>query len=117
MAQPSGDSKRAPLREPPITADPLALRELQENAANSQLDNELTPDAPDLPPPLVLLDGQSLPPSHEFVDGDFDALSPAEATPPGESPLGAPPPPPMLPPRPLPPINGASKVPLTAPPL
>ena len=118
VAQPPGDSKRAPLREPPITADPLALRELQENAANSQLDNELTPDAPDLPPPLVLLDGQSLPPSPEFVDGDFDALSPAEATPPGESPLGAPPPPPLMParPLPLPPINGASKVPLTAPP-
>jgi len=121
LTQPPGDAKRAPLREPPITADPLALRELQENAANSTLENELTPEAPDLPPPLVLLDGQPLPQEPEFVNGEADALAPAEVMPPGDYPLGAPAPPPLLPPRlqqpqPLPPIKGASKPALVAPP-
>jgi hypothetical protein len=105
LAQPPGSAKRAPLREPPITADPLALRELQESAANSTLENELTPEAPDLPPPLVLLDGQPLPQEPEFLNGDADALAPAEAMPPGDFPLGAPTPPPLLPPRPLPPVQ------------
>ena len=61
---------RSPLREPPITADPMALRELQESGANSPHSDEATPLVPDLPPPLLLQDGQELPDDPEAITAD-----------------------------------------------
>jgi len=94
--KPSGSgaatTKGQPLREPPITADPLALRELQEKDAASKA-GELVPLAPDLPPPLVLEDGQELPRDAEMDIGTpgLDAgVSDSEG-------LGAPTPPPLPP--------------------
>ncbi|MEC8442079.1 MAG: hypothetical protein VXZ59_07160 [Cyanobacteriota bacterium] len=101
------DSDRAPLREPPITADPLVLREQPRpiEAAPNRLDDSLIPVdpepfiplPPDLPPP-VLLD-----------DSVLDAPSLIEPKPgmsdqPDQADLfdGAPPPP-ELPPLPSPP--------------
>ncbi|MCP9807443.1 hypothetical protein KBY71_13075 [Cyanobium sp. T1B-Tous] len=58
-------SRKAPLREPPISADPLALRERQEQAANSPAITGVELEAlglpSDLPQPLVLPEGDMLP--------------------------------------------------------
>jgi len=107
----NGSNLRSPLREPPITADPMALRALQESEQNGLSGEEKLPLAPDLPPPLLLLDGQDLPANPEATSADpslaaptpqADAVSPATAQPPGSMPQGAAPPAP--PPLPLPPM-------------
>jgi len=107
----NGSNLRSPLREPPITADPMALRALQESEQNGLSGEEKPPLAPDLPPPLLLLDGQDLPANPEATSADpslaaptpqADAVSPATAQPPGSMPQGAAPPAP--PPLPLPPM-------------
>jgi hypothetical protein len=68
----SPPSPGAPLREPPITADPLVLRERQQQdspAPGQPAATEL-PLPPDLPPPLVLQEGQQLPSDPEAVRPD-----------------------------------------------
>nr|WP_255007729.1 hypothetical protein [Cyanobium sp. ATX 6F1] len=62
-------SQGAPLREPPITADPTALRERQQQDSPSLGQPAATelPLPPDLPPPLVLQEGQQLPSDPEAV--------------------------------------------------
>ena len=100
---------RSPLREPPITADPMALRELQQSGDDSVHSEEATPLAPDLPPPLLLQEGQQLPADPEATaadpqaepvipGGSSDALAPVEADSASGTPIGAPPPPPLPPP-------------------
>ena len=78
----------SPLREPPISADPLALRQRQSedngNAAASGTSNERLELPADLPPPLVLPEGTPLP-------GDGRATT-NPATPQGMPPLQEPPP-------------------------
>ena len=110
---PKREGLQSPLREPPITADPMALR-LQENDPEAITREDTAPLAPDLPPPLVLQDGQDLPADPEATSADpalvpaqpmADALNPGVSQPPGAMPQGAPPPPPLLPPlAPLPPL-------------
>ena len=109
---PSRTALRAPLREPPITADPMALRELQRSEDRSVSSDDAIPLAPDLPPPLVLQEGENLPEDPEAVSGEArppDAVQPpgeADATAPDQvdsatgAPVGGPPPPPLLPPPP-----------------
>ena len=101
------DSDRAPLREPPITADPLVLREQPRpiEAEPDRLDDALIPVdpdpfiplPPDLPPP-VLLENPVLdaPKSIEPRPGTADQPEQADVF------EGAPPPP-ELPPIPSPP--------------
>ena len=99
---------RAPLREPPITADPLVLRE-RPSIDRDQLNpdrggdenlhrfNTFLPLPPDLPPPIVL--DESIEPVAPVVEGllrpqsrfDFD--------------LNDAPPPPELPPLELAPLQ------------
>lgn len=59
----------APLREPPITADPLALRERQQTEVPGLggAPPQETPLPPDLPAPLLLQPGQQLPEDPEAV--------------------------------------------------
>ena len=104
------NSDRAPLREPPITADPLVLLETPEkfdSPSNLQDNDPLRTDLewgnpllpPDLPPPLLLREGEALPPAqeiHQRRDPIHD--NPAEIEPP---PLIGAPPLPLLPPPPL----------------
>ena len=103
---PKRDGLQSPLREPPITADPMALR-LQENNPETINPDDSAPLAPDLPPPLLLQDGQELPADPDATTADpalvpaqpqADALNPGVNQPPGAMPQGAPPPPPLLPP-------------------
>ena len=102
-----GDLDRAPLREPPITADPLVLREqpalIRElEPAEPDPDDSWTepqpfaPLPPDLPPPIVL-DEPMLNPAEVLLDESADAAQPDLLQ-------DAPPPPelPPLPPMPLP---------------
>jgi hypothetical protein len=100
---------RSPLREPPITADPIALRELQQNGTSSTGSNQATPLAPDLPPPLLIQQGQALPadPEASSVAPALEAASPAMGSNAITAPEvdsasgaagGAPPPPPLPPP-------------------
>ena len=96
---PNRSRQRSPLREPPITADPMALRELQQEQQNSPSDALTAPLAPDLPPPLLLQDGQQLPADPDAtramparLPAPLPALPGSEATAPVE------PPPPVLPP-------------------
>lgn len=110
---PKREGLKSPLREPPITADPMALRLLQDSeaAATSEDTAQL---APDLPSPLLLQDGMELPADPEATMADpglgpdqpqADALNPAVNQQPGTLPQGAPPPPPLLPPvQPPPPL-------------
>jgi len=56
---PQRPAQSAPLREPPITADPFALRQLQQS--NQPSSPRSLPLAPDLPAPVLLEDGQTLP--------------------------------------------------------
>jgi hypothetical protein len=61
---PSRLALRSPLREPPITADPMALRQIEQSLRTPSTDPaplETTPLPADLPPPLVIQDGQVLP--------------------------------------------------------
>ena len=103
---PKRDGLQSPLREPPITADPMALR-LQENNPEPLSPDAGAPLAPDLPPPLLLQDGQELPADPDATTADpalvpaqpqADALNPGVNQPPGAIPQGAPPPPPLRPP-------------------
>lgn len=105
----------APLREPPITADPMALRDRQqkESPGVAAPAAQETPLPPDLPPPLLLQPGQSLPQDPEAT-GTEPLQAPAAGsgpTPPpaDSSPTERPnalqtpqaPPPPVLPPPPV----------------
>jgi len=101
--------QRSPLREPPITADPMALRELQEKQENSSPGGTAAPMAPDLPPPLLLQQGQQLPADPDATLAEpapaplpaipgADAIAPSEAQMARPTPVGGPPPPPLLPP-------------------
>jgi hypothetical protein len=108
---PKREGLQSPLREPPITADPMALR-LRDNDAESINPEDTAPLAPDLPPPLLLQEGQDLPADPDATSADpalvpalpqADALNPGVNQPPGAMPQGAPPPPPLLPPLAPPP--------------
>ena len=117
----SVDVERAPLREPPITADPLVLREqpgiitAPDEAPSSGFDDgwsapeNFAPLPPDLPPPTLLeepgLNNADAPfdsskadfiPDSDPTD-DVDGLETVDAVPP-------PPELPPLPPAPLPPV-------------
>jgi hypothetical protein len=107
QGNPQRNPQRSPLREPPITADPMALRELQEQLQNSPTDPLSAPLAPDLPPPLLLQEGQQLPADPDATLAEpapLPALPGAEAgaigdpNPAPRQPAGGPPPPPQLPP-------------------
>ena len=101
---------RSPLREPPITADPMALRELQRSDDTGSRSEEAAPLEPDLPPPLLLQEGQNLPADPEAIQAEPvpNQGQPEVPEPVGEAPVemdsasGAPlaPPPPPLPPPP-----------------
>ncbi|MFM7312360.1 MAG: hypothetical protein ACKO0M_04200, partial [Cyanobium sp.] len=108
-SDPSRTALRSPLREPPITADPMALRELQQSGADSDRGEEASPLAPDLPPPLLLQEGQQLPADPEATAADplneppqpgveGEAVAPVEVDSASGAPIGAPPPPPLPPP-------------------
>ena len=110
---PKREGLRSPLREPPITADPMALRELQLSAEAAASSEEAAPLAPDLPPPLLLQEGQDLPANPDATSADpglepappqADALVPGINQQPGTMPKGAAPPPPLLPPLTPPPL-------------
>jgi hypothetical protein len=103
----------SPLREPPISADPLALRQRQ---AEQSLDPEAGVNGgetvvlpPDLPPPLLLPEGQALPVEEASTSLEAASQPPAlreetPAMPQPETSLrvvttpGAPPPPQLPPP-------------------
>ena len=77
---PSRLALRSPLREPPITADPMALRQIEQSLRHPTTDPaplEATPLPPDLPPPLVIQDGQLLPGT---VLDRREAAGPADAS-------------------------------------
>ena len=108
---PKREGLRSPLREPPITADPMALRQLQHSEAAGASSDHTPPLAPDLPPPLLLQEGQELPADPDATTADpglvmpqplGDDADPGVSQKPGSMPQGAPPPPPPLPPPPLP---------------
>ena len=93
---------RAPLREPPITADPLVLREppavLREpEPAELDFDDSWTepqpfvPLPPDLPPPIVL-DEPMLNPAQVLLDEPAPSVVPPPSLP-------------ILPPVPVPPLQ------------
>ena len=92
----------------------MALRELQQSGDDSVRSEEATPLAPDLPPPLLLQEGQQLPADPEATSAEpqaepvipgaeADALDPVEADSASGMPIGAPPPPPLPPPGGAPP--------------
>ena len=102
----SVDLDRAPLREPPITADPLVLREpkavirepepaeldLDDNFDDSWTEPQpFVPLPPDLPPPIVL-DEPMLNPAEVLLDEPAPSVMPPPALPP-------------LPPVPVPPVQ------------
>ena len=78
-------TQSSPLREPPITADPMALRELQRSDDNGGRSAEATPLAPDLPPPLLLQEGETLPLDPEATRAE---QLPSEAQTPAQEPVG-----------------------------
>ncbi len=107
------DGLRSPLREPPITADPMPLRELQRSEETAIRRERPTPLEPDLAPPLLLQEGQELPSDPEATTAEpaptpaipeADALNAGVNEPPGTMPVGAPPPPPLMPPPAPPPL-------------
>ena len=121
----SVDVERAPLREPPITADPLVLREQPgiitepEASPPSGFDDgwsapeSFAPLPPDLPPPTLLeepvLNNSDVPVDPFEVDSSEAIIpdsEPAEDVEGLETVDAAPPPPelPPLPPAPLPPV-------------
>jgi len=106
----SVDLDRAPLREPPITADPLVLREPKavirepepaelgsDDSSDASSDDSWTkpqpfvPLPPDLPPPIVL-DEPMLNPAEVLLDEPAPSVMPPPALPP-------------LPPVPVPPVQ------------
>ncbi|MDA7435506.1 hypothetical protein N8630_00560, partial [Synechococcus sp. AH-601-C19] len=107
---------RQPLREPPITADPLVLRERsdveseQDDLSNSDAETQLWDFdlPPDLPPPVLLQEDQILPEDPEAWPepipqtpglNEEESVSSAEDE---KSIIYGAPPPPVLPPPPLP---------------
>jgi hypothetical protein len=88
----------------------MALRELQQSDGDQSSPEERLPLAPDLPPPLLLLQGESLPanpdattadPPAEPQQVDPAAVSPSEVDSASrETPLPVPPPPLLPPPLP-----------------
>jgi hypothetical protein len=91
----------------------MALRELQLSKEAAASSEEAAPLAPDLPPPLLLQEGQDLPADPDATSADpalepampqADALVPGINQQPGTLPKGAPPPPPLLPPLTPPPL-------------
>ena len=107
---------RQPLREPPITADPLVLRESAD--VETEQDQPLNSDAeapswdfdlpPDLPPPVLLQEDQILPEDPESWPEPIPPTSGVEEqesvskTEDEQSIIYGAPPPPVLPPPPLP---------------
>ena len=95
----------SPLREPPISADPLALRQRQaednNNTQQTLTGGETLELAPDLPPPLVLPEGTALPSQEVAMPPPVEPppINPTPtATPPAEAATPGAPPPPQLPP-------------------
>ena len=102
----------SPLREPPISADPLALRERQaEESSNPQATlngSETLELPPDLPPPLLLPDGTPLPTAPNSAGSEPpttppplpDGATPTQPPTPSVTVVTTPgaPPPPQLPP-------------------
>ena len=109
---PESSRDRAPLPEPPITADPLVLRENLYPSLPGLETNETTmeqPDAkdrlrpnlpPDLPPPLVMPDPEPLPPMDIAEDSSVHQQPKAALAAPLERFHDAPPPPLLPPPLP-----------------
>ena len=102
-----GPSDRAPLREPPISADPLALQARQQQETSGAVPAGEAPAAPELPAENAVLEAEVLPPDGALPDdSSASGASPAEtapAIPNGESNVTkelsvSPPPPPPLPP-------------------
>ena len=107
---------RQPLREPPITADPLVLRERAD--VETEQDEPLNSDAeapswdfdlpPDLPPPILLQEDQILPedpdawPEPIPPTSGFEEQESMSSADEGKSIIYGAPPPPVLPPPPLP---------------
>ena len=107
---------RQPLREPPITADPLVLRERP--AVEAEQDESFQSDAetqpwdfdlpPDLPPPVLLQEDQILPEDPEAWPQPIPPApalkepEPVSSADEQESIIYGAPPPPVLPPPPLP---------------
>jgi len=90
---PQRASAKAPLREPPISADPLALRQRQEQAAASPaisgVELETLGLPADLPQPLVLLEGEALPKGEEAPQGEAAATLDGQQIAPGSPAPGA----------------------------
>ncbi|MDP6203117.1 MAG: hypothetical protein AB8B41_02345 [Prochlorococcus sp.] len=101
------NSYRPPLREPPITSDPLVLLEQPEMTGSTlNLEEETSlrsgntlPLPPDLPPPLLLREGETLP--IDLTVNTHGGPSDQTTTGPNSLPLIGAPPPPVLPPPPL----------------
>ena len=86
-------SAKAPLREPPISADPLALRQRQEQAAASPaitgVELETLGLPADLPQPLVLPEGKALPEGEEPPQREAAATLDGQQIAPGSPAPGA----------------------------
>ena len=107
--EPPKNVERSPLREPPITADPLVLRErpnLQEiEPVEDGLEDPtlfrgpITPLPPDLPPPMLLEDPVlEMPAETPLADEDPGIEDTSDMA---RDPLIGAPPPPELPPLPV----------------
>jgi len=110
-ANPESALDRAPLPEPPITADPLVLRESltpslpglenDQSTTEQPVDDQLRPNLPpDLPPPLVMPDPAPLPPLNNAKENRVKQQPPASQAPDRERFYDAPPPPVLPPPLP-----------------
>ena len=107
--EPPKNVERSPLREPPITADPLVLRErpnLQEiEPVEDGLEDPtlfrgpITPLPPDLPPPMLLEDPVLEMPAETPLESDDPVMEDRPEM--ARDPLIGAPPPPELPPLPV----------------
>ena len=79
--QPQQDPDRSPLREPPITADPLVLRD-QPAVMDDDWDagDDSLPLPPDLPPPVLLEDALDQPQPPEPLEESVNEKPPVEGT-------------------------------------
>ena len=117
--EPPNNVERSPLREPPITADPLVLRErptLQEIEPvedgledSTRLLDQIRPLPPDLPPPMLLED-PVLETHAETPLTDDDSVMQENSDMARDPLIGAPPPPelpplPVVPDLPAPPVD------------
>lgn len=74
-------SAKAPLREPPITADPLSLRQAAaQGPTQTGIELETLGLPADLPQPLVLREGEELPEIDPAYGGSRSVAVPTEAT-------------------------------------